>query len=89
MHHLHIGFVESVKWLKNRIPATPVQNKASGSNPQPTSVGDILAQMIPTPAHVKSDTPVEQSVSKRLSALEDSVRHLYHLIDVLRSFLEK
>jgi DNA primase len=89
MHHLHVGFVDSVKWLKSRIPATSFQNKASDNNPQPACVGDILADMIPTLAHVKSDTPSEQSISERLSALEDSVRHLYHVIDELRSSLDQ
>ncbi len=89
MHHLNIGFVDSVKWLKCRIPATPIQNKASGKNPQPSRMGDILANMIPAPPRVKSDTPFEQSISERLSALEDSVRHLYRVIDQLQSSLDQ
>ena len=89
MHHLQIGFVDGVKWLKSRMPATPAQNKASGNNPQPACVGDILADMIPALPRVKSDTPSEQSISERLSALEDSVRHLYRVIDELKLLMDQ
>jgi hypothetical protein len=88
MHQLKIGFVDSVKWLKCRIPTTPAQNKVSGNNPQPSCLGDILADRIPALPRVKSDKASEQSISERLSALEDSVRHLYRLIDKLRSSLD-
>ena len=88
MHQLQIGFVESVKWLKNRIPATPPQNKALGNNYQPACVGDILADMIPKSSHdAKPDT--RQSICHRLSDLEHSLRHLYRVIDELKSSLDR
>ena len=87
MHQLQIGFVESVKWLKSRIPATPAQNKASGNNPQPACVGDILADVIPQSFHAKPDT--RQSISQRLSDFEHSLRHLYRMIDELKSSLDR
>ena len=89
MHQLQIGFVESVKWLKNRIPATPPQNKALGNNYQPACVGDILADIMPTLAHGKLGAPSPQSITQRLSDLEHRVRHLYRVIDELRSSLDQ
>lgn len=89
MHHRQIGFVDSVKWLQNRMPAAASQNKATGNNPQPDCVGDILAHMLPKLYHVKSDTPSPESISQRLSDLEHSVRHLYRVIDELKSSLDQ
>ena len=87
MHQLQIGFVESVKWLKSRLPATPAQNKASGNNPQPACLGDILVDVIPTSFHAKPDT--RQSISQRLSDLEHSLGHLYRVIDEIKSSLDR
>lgn len=91
MHHLQIGFVESVKWLKKRMPAAPTQNKTtcSGNKCQPTSVGDILADMMPTLSHSKSNGASPQSIPQRLSDLEHIVRHLYRVIDELKSSLDQ
>ena len=89
MHHLQIGFVDSVRWLKCRILETPAQNKPSGNNPQPPCIGDILTDIIPSLPRVKHDTPSEKSILERLSALEDSVRHLCRAINELRSCLDQ
>jgi DNA primase len=87
MHHLQIGFVDSVKWLKKRMPAASTHNNthaAERTDAQPTVIGDILANMIPTLAHGKVGDPSTQSITQRLSDLEHRVRHLYRLIDELR-----
>jgi hypothetical protein len=91
MHQLQTGFVDSVKWLKNRIPAAPAQNtRTCTSNiPRPTCVGDILADMMPALTHGKPDVPSPQSITQRLSDLEHSVRHLYRVIDEFRSSLDQ
>jgi hypothetical protein len=91
MYQLQIGFIESVKWLKKRMPAAPTQNRTTcaSNKRQPTCVGDILADMMLGLPHVKSDTPSGQSISQRLSDLKHSVRHLYRLIDKLQSSLDQ
>jgi len=87
MHQLRIDFVESVKWLKNRMPIASSQNRTSSAsdNLQPTCVSDILADMMPALSPGKYYTPSPKSISQRLSDLEHSVRHLYRVIDELRS----
>jgi hypothetical protein len=89
MHHLQIGFVDSVKWLKKRMSAAPTQNKTtrSGNKCQPTSVGDILANMMPKSSHARLDS--SQSILQRLSDLEHRVSHLYCLFDGLKSSLDQ
>ena len=90
MHHLQIGFVDSVGWLKNRIQAAPAQNTptCASNNHQPTALGDILADIMPALFQGKpNDAP--QSVTQRLASLERSVRHLYRVIDELRSSLKQ
>jgi hypothetical protein len=91
MHQLKIGFVESVKWLKTRMPTVPTQNRTScaGNKRQPSCMGDILADVMSTLPHVKSDTPSQQSISQLLSDLEHSLRHLYRVIDELKSSLDQ
>jgi len=87
MYQLQIGFVQSVKWLKSRIPAAPAQTSTLGNNLQPACVGDIPAAMMPALSLGKSDVPIPKSISQRLSELEHSVSHLYRVIDQLRSSL--
>jgi len=88
MHYLQVGFVDSVRWLKCRIPETPAQNKPSG-NTQLSCISDILADVMPSPPNAKADSTSEQSILERLSALENSVRHLCRTIDKLRSSLDR
>ena len=91
MRQLQIGFVDSVKWLKKRIPAIPAQDTVTSpvNNLQPTCVGDILADMMPALSHGKPDAPSPRSIPQRLSDLEDSLRHLYRVFDELRSSLNQ
>lgn len=89
MYQLQIGFVQSVKWLKSRIPAAPAQTRTLGNNLQPACVGDILAAMMPALSLDKSDVPIPKSISQRLSELEHSVKHLYRVIEQLRSSLDR
>ena len=84
MHKRQTGFVDSVRWLKNRIEATPPQNiPISTQDNQPAALGDILDSMSLL-SHVKSNDR-HQSIVQRLEAIECSIRHLYRLIDQLRS----
>jgi hypothetical protein len=91
MHQLKIGFVDSVKWLKKRMPAAPAQNTVTTAEKktQPAAIADILVDMMPALSHGKPDDPSPQSIPQRLADLEYSVRHLYRVIDALRSSLDK
>ena len=92
MHQLQTGFVDSVKWLKKRIQTASALNNthdAERTNRQPTPIGDILADIMPTLAHGKLGAPSPKSITQRLSDLEHRVRHLYRVIDELRSSLNQ
>ena len=92
MNQLQIGFVDSVKWLKKRTQTPSAHDNtqaAERTNAQPTAIGDILADMMPTLAHSKLGAPPPQSITQRLSDLEHRVRHLYRVIDELRSSLNQ
>jgi predicted RNA-binding Zn-ribbon protein involved in translation (DUF1610 family) len=91
MYQLQIGFVDSVKWLKKRMPTAPAHKNtqpAERTNAQPTAIGDIPADMMPS-SHGKHGAPSPQSITQRLSDLEHRVRHLYRVIDELRSSLNQ
>jgi hypothetical protein len=86
MHQQQIGFVDSVRWLKNRIEPIPDQNTliSARNNHQPTALGNILNDIMPALSHDNpNDRP--QSITQRLEDLECSIRHLYRLIDQIRS----
>lgn len=89
MYQLQIGFVDSVRWLKNRIQAAPARNTLTraSNNHQPAALGDILADIMPTLSARRSND-IPQSIAERLEALERSIRHLYRVIDELRFSLE-
>jgi hypothetical protein len=89
MHQRQIGFVDSVRWLKKSIEANPAKNTLTSARNihQPTALGDILNHIMPALSHHKSDN-APQSIAQRLASLERSVKHLYRLIDQLRSSLE-
>ena len=55
------------------------------NNLQPTRLGDILANHMSTLSPGNPDTTSPPSISQRLSDLENSVRHLYRVIDELRA----
>ena len=85
MHQRQIGFVDSVRWLKKSIEANPAKNTLTSARNihQPTALGDIL-DIMPALSHDKPNN-APQSITQRLASLERSVRHLYRLIDQLRS----
>ncbi len=90
MHQRQIGFVDSVRWLKNRIePTPPAQNSlTSARNNHPfTALGNIMDDIIPALSQHKPND-AQQSITQRLATLEQSVKHLYRLIDQLRSSLD-
>lgn len=90
MHRLQISFVESVKWLMQR-----TANKAAADpenvrpKAQATAIGDILAGMPAPMAEIKKETLSFESIPQRVLDIEKSVRHLYRLIDDLRSSLNR
>jgi hypothetical protein len=91
MHQLQISFVESVKWLLQRMgdkSATDPSATVRGSA-QPTAIGNILAGMLSVPSDRKTDSLSAETISQRISHLEQNVRHLYQLIDELRSSIDK
>ena len=89
MHQRHIGFVDSVKSLKNRIHAAAAQNTltTATNHHHPTGLGHILADTMQGLSDGKPDDAA-QSITQRLAALERSVRDLYRVIDELRSCLQ-
>lgn len=90
MHQRQIGFADTVRWLKNRIePNPPAQNSLTSArnNHQLTALGNILDNTMPALSHHKPKN-AQQSITQRLETLELSVKHLYRLIDQLRSSLD-
>ena len=90
MHQRQIGFVDAVRCLKNRIePTPPAQNSLTSArnNHQLTALGNIMDDIIPALSQRKPND-AQQSITQRLETLEKSVKHLYRLIDQLRSPLD-
>lgn len=88
MHQLKIGFVDSVKWLKNRVPASPTHLNmptVSGNKAPPTAIGDILSDVMSTLAHSKTDVQSLESIVQRISRLEDQLRHICRTVNELQS----
>jgi hypothetical protein len=88
MHQLKLGFVDSVKWLKNHMPVTPGRQNTSASNPanaQPTAIGNILPNVIAVLPENKSDEQCLESIIGRISRLEHHLRYLYCAINELQS----
>ena len=85
-----ISFVESVKWLQQRTAdKSATASEAIGTvSTQPAAVGDILAGMLAVPDSKKDPLPAE-TIPQRISHLEQNVRHLYLLIDELRSSIDQ
>jgi hypothetical protein len=86
MHQLKINFVDSVQWLKNRIPAAPGHQNPSickASNAQPTAIGDILSNMMPKIQENKTDAKSLDAIVERISRLEDNLRYLYRVVSKL------
>ena len=89
MHQLKIDFVDSVKWLKKRISAAQAQNTTPEKKAQPATIGDIMADMMSALPDGETNTPCSVSITQRISQLQHSVRHLYRVIDELRSSLDQ
>ena len=91
MHHLNIGFVDSIKWLKNHIPPTPAYPQTSttnANNVQHTAIGDIISDIISLP-HMKTDMQRLESIIDRITRLEHQVRNLYSVLTELQSSLHQ
>ena len=89
MHQRHISFVDSVKWLKrkNREPAPERPSIPKNPCEQIVSIGDVLSGMFPSlSSKTTTDTAIE-TLTKRVSDLEHSVRQLDLLIKELLSIV--
>jgi DNA primase len=90
MYHQQISFVESVKWLMQRTAEKSMADpKIERGTAKPTAIGDILASMPITMADTIKDSLPYESILQRLLDIEKSVRHLYRLINELRSSLDQ
>lgn len=92
MRQLKIGFVDSVQWLKTRMPAAPAHQNPStyrANNAQPIAIGDILSNMMPKIQENKTDTKSLDAIVERISRLEDNLRHLYRVVSKLQSILDQ
>jgi DNA primase len=92
MHQLKIGFVDSVKWLKKRIPAAQAHQETSagrGKTAHPLTIGDILSDIMPALSVSKTDAQSMESLVHRISRLEHQLNHLSRMINELRSSLDQ
>lgn len=90
MYQLQISFVESVKWLMQRTAIKSLADlKTDRASAKPTAIGDILASMPTTMADTKKAALPDESIPQRVTEIEKSVRHLYRLLDELRSSLNQ
>ena len=90
MYQLKIGFVESVKWLKNRTRSEPYQHTVTTERPnnQMTALSDIINDMLPTLSE-KIKTSSQDPITQRLTNLEHSVKQIYSMLHELRSRLDQ
>jgi hypothetical protein len=88
MLQMKTGFVDSVKWLQNRMPSIH-QNIPTNKidNAQPCAIGDILPHVMPSPPQRKTDIPSLESIAERLSRLEDRLKHIDRVVGELQSSL--
>lgn len=92
MNQLKIGFVDSVKWLKNRIPAVQAHQKTSTGRDKtthPPAIGDILSDIMPALSDSKADAQSMESIVHRISRLEHRLNHLSRMVNKLRSSLDQ
>lgn len=90
MHKMKIGFVDSVKWLQNRMP--PVHQNIHTNkinNAQPCAIGDILPHVIPSLSQRKADAPSLDAIVEKISHLEHRLRHLDRVVSELQSSLNQ
>jgi len=86
MHRMNIGFVDSVKWLQNRM--SPVyQNIPTNKidKAQPCAIGDILPHVMPSVSQRKTDMPSLESIVEEISRLEQRLRHIDRVVSELQS----
>ncbi len=92
MHHLKIGFVDSVKWLQKNIAVSPSPSRgrhAGANKTQPIAIADILSNVMPAATEIKTESNCSASVLQRISRLESSLSHLYRLVNQLQSSLDR
>jgi hypothetical protein len=87
IHRLQNSFFESVKWLLQRSAYKSTTNPAATGrvSTQPAAVSDILAGMLSVQVDRKTESLPADTIPQRISHFEQNVRHLYRLIDELRS----
>ena len=83
MAHLKISFVDSVKWLMQRNAERGNANKTvnNGHQAQPSKVGDILSEMLPTLPPKRATESCPETILERIANLERRVDRLYLLIE--------
>lgn len=95
MHQLKISFVDSVKWIKSRMPSKAHHQNTSNTpnnkcnNAHSTALGDILADMMPALSESKPDSHSLELIFQRFSRLEHQLSHLYRIVNELQSSLNK
>jgi hypothetical protein len=89
MHQLHLGFVDSVKWLKrhNRRPVSEKGPVRISPCSQLVSIGDVLSGMLCAPSAEKTADPAIEPLKKRVSDLEHNVEKLDLLIKEIISLV--
>ena len=91
MNQLNIGFVDSVKWLQNRMPPPVDQNISTNkiNNAQPSAIGDILSHVLPSLSQSKTESPSLESIVEKISHLEHRLKHLDRVVSELQSSLNQ
>ena len=88
MHQLKTGFVDSVKWLQDRMPIDPPNQNTSfsRSNPaRPMAVGDILSDLIPVVSERKTHAKSLEAIAARISQIEERLNQLDRIVNTLQS----
>jgi hypothetical protein len=90
MYQLKISFVDSVKWLQNRMSSVHqniLTNKIN--NAGPCAIGDILPHVMPSPSQGKTDVPSLESIIEKISHLENRLKNIDRVISELQSSLNR
>jgi hypothetical protein len=89
MHQLHIGFVDSVKWLKrhHRQPVPEKTSSPKNTSAQPVNIGDVLSGMLPSLPSKTTADPAIETLTKRVSDLEHKLKRLDLMVKELRSLV--
>jgi hypothetical protein len=91
MHQLHLGFVDSVKWLKrhNRQPVSEKGPARISPCSHPVGIGDVLSGMLPSLSTKTVPGPAIEALTKRVSKIEHSVEKLDLLINEIRLLVQR